>query len=107
MHGAVSLLAVDLFTGKVALERRNVESLRKQIKLLQTKILDQVRSITIPLSLSHAGVQRKMMGGVNAARENDAMIKKQIRILENRLDKVRYAFIITCVHMVVHPVRHA
>lgn len=28
------------------------------------------------------------MGGVNAAKENQAMINKQIRILENRLDKV-------------------
>ena len=29
------------------------------------------------------------MGGVNAAKENQAMVNKQIRILENRLDKVR------------------
>lgn len=35
--------------------------------------------------------QRKKMGGVNAAKENQRMIGKQIRILENRLDKVRVA----------------
>ena len=28
------------------------------------------------------------MGGVNAAKENQIMISKQIRILENRLEKV-------------------
>jgi|AntAceMinimDraft_12_1070368.scaffolds.fasta_scaffold155351_1 hypothetical protein len=32
--------------------------------------------------------QRKKMGGVNAARENNQQIQKQIKILENRLDKV-------------------
>ena len=31
--------------------------------------------------------QRKSMGGVNASKENYNMIQKQIRILENRLDK--------------------
>ena len=31
--------------------------------------------------------QRKTMGGVNAPRENYMMVQKQIRILENRLDK--------------------
>jgi len=36
--------------------------------------------------------QRKIMGGVNAARENQAMIQKQIRILENRLDKALVKF---------------
>jgi len=36
--------------------------------------------------------QRKHMGGVNAARENQHMIQKQIRILENRLDKALVKF---------------
>lgn len=36
--------------------------------------------------------QRKKMGGVNAAKENNAQISKQIKILENRLDKVRAVF---------------
>merc|ERR1712227_996865 len=36
--------------------------------------------------------QRKVMGGVHAARENQQMISKQIRILENRLDKALVKF---------------
>lgn len=36
--------------------------------------------------------QRKSMGGVNAARENQAMVQKQIRILENRLDQALVKF---------------
>ena len=31
--------------------------------------------------------QRSQMGGINATKENQANIQKQIRILENRLDK--------------------
>ena len=31
--------------------------------------------------------QRQKMGGVNASRENNQIISKQIRVLENRLDK--------------------
>jgi len=31
--------------------------------------------------------QRKKMGGVNAARENNVQVQKQIRVLENRLEK--------------------
>ena len=50
--------------------------INKQIKLMQEKIL----------------IQRKKMGGVNAARENQLMVQKQIRILENRLDKALVKF---------------
>ena len=32
------------------------------------------------------------MGGVNAARDNQRMIQKQVRILENRLDKALIKF---------------
>ena len=32
------------------------------------------------------------MGGVNAARENQAMVQKQIKILENRLDQALVKF---------------
>ena len=35
---------------------------------------------------------RQRMGGVNAARENQMMVHKQIRILENRLDKALVKF---------------
>lgn len=33
-------------------------------------------------------LQRRQMGGVNKAKEDQHIIQKQIRILENRLDKV-------------------
>jgi uncharacterized coiled-coil DUF342 family protein len=33
--------------------------------------------------------QRAQLGGVNAAAQNSEAIHKQIRVLENRLDKVR------------------
>ncbi len=66
----------DLYTQKIEVENRNVKAMDEQIQLLKQKIL----------------YQRKHMGGVNAARENQAMIQKQIRILENRLDKALVKF---------------
>ncbi len=48
----------------------------KQIKALNGKILEQ----------------RQRMGGINSSKENNAMITKQIRILENRLDKALVKF---------------
>jgi hypothetical protein len=35
---------------------------------------------------------RRQMGGVNAAKESQQMVQKQIRILENRLDKALVKF---------------
>ena len=61
----------DLFTRKIELEKRRVAELDKQIARMQVRIMEQ----------------RKKMGGVNAARENNQQIQKQIKILENRLDK--------------------
>merc|ERR1740138_524299 len=66
----------DTYTQKIEVENRNVRALDEQIQLLKQKIL----------------YQRKHMGGVNAARENQHMIQKQIRILENRLDKALVKF---------------
>jgi DNA repair exonuclease SbcCD ATPase subunit len=36
--------------------------------------------------------KRKILGGINAAQENYAQIQKQIKILENRLDKANQKF---------------
>lgn len=36
--------------------------------------------------------QKQRMGGVNASKENDALIAKQTHILENRLDKTLVKF---------------
>ena len=65
-----------MYTQKIAVQERNISDLEKQTKLMQEKIL----------------LQRKRMGGVNAAKENQQMVNKQIRILENRLDKALVKF---------------
>merc|ERR1712167_520506 len=66
----------DLYTQKIETEKKKVKVMAEQIQLLKQKIL----------------YQRKHMGGVNAGRENQQMIQKQIRILENRLDKALVKF---------------
>lgn len=66
----------DAYTQKIEIEARNIKMLEDQIQLLKQKVLHQ----------------RKHMGGVNAAKENQQMINKQIRILENRLDKALIKF---------------
>lgn len=57
-------------------QQRKIGDLEEKIKLAQMKVLQQ----------------KQKMGGVNASKENDAMIAKQIRILENRLDKTLIKF---------------
>ena len=52
-------------------------------------VLFDRRTAAEPLTHSYMRAQRRDMGGVNAAKENQVMINKQIRILENRLEKVR------------------
>lgn len=66
----------DLYTRKIEMERRRVDELNKQIESMQRHILDS----------------RREMGGVNASRENNSSVAKQIRILENRLDKALVKF---------------
>jgi len=61
----------DMYTRKIELEKRRIEELDKQMDMMQKKIWDQ----------------RQKMGGINASRENNQAIAKQIQILENRLDK--------------------
>ena len=66
----------DLYTRKIELERRRIAELDRQSGIMQAKILEQ----------------RKQLGGVNAARENNSQVAKQIKILENRLDKAIVKF---------------
>jgi coiled-coil domain-containing protein 63/114 len=61
----------DKMSNSVDFERRNIQTMEEQIHIMKQKVLQQ----------------RKSMGGVNASKENHHMIQKQIRILENRLDK--------------------
>jgi len=67
---------IEEYSELVAAEKRTMKVTTEQITLMKQKI-------------QHT---RKSMGGVNAARENQAMIQKQIRILENRLDKALVKF---------------
>lgn len=61
----------ETYANSIAFEQKNVQLLEDQIQVVKQKILQQ----------------RRAMGGVNASKENQFMIEKQIRILENRLDK--------------------
>ncbi|ETV70674.1 hypothetical protein H257_13782 [Aphanomyces astaci] len=62
---------IDTFVKKIAAETKHSDTLGQQITIMKHKVLHQ----------------KKHMGGVNAAKENHHMVNKQIRILENRLDK--------------------
>jgi len=66
----------DMYTRKIEVEKRRIEDLDKQITKMQATIL----------------LQRSHMGGINASRENNQQVQKQIRILENRLDKALVKF---------------
>ena len=66
----------DTYTRKIEMEKRRISELDKQIAAMEQNIL----------------TQRKKMGGVNAAKENHAQISKQIKILENRLEKALQKF---------------
>lgn len=58
------------------MQQRKIGELEEQMKIAQMKVLEQ----------------KQKMGGVNASKENDATIAKQIHILENRLDKTLVKF---------------
>jgi hypothetical protein len=53
-----------------------VAELEEQVNAAQMKVLEQ----------------KQKMGGVNASKENDAILSKQTQILENRLDKTLVKF---------------
>jgi len=53
-----------------------VAELEEQINTAQMKVLEQ----------------KQKMGGVNASKENDAILAKQTQLLENRLDKTLVKF---------------
>lgn len=67
---------IEQYTELVAQEKRTMTVTTEQVALMKQKILHT----------------RKTMGGVNVARENQAMIQKQVRILENRLEKALVKF---------------
>ena len=59
------------YVKRIESERQKIEELDRSIAKYQERILEQ----------------KSRMGGVNAAQVNNALIQKQIRVLENRLDK--------------------
>ena len=66
----------DKYANAIEFEKHNIITMEEQTLIMRQKLLHQ----------------RKSMGGVNAAKENYHMIQKQIRILENRLDKALLKF---------------
>jgi len=58
------------------MEKRRLEELEKQSKIMHVKTLEN----------------QQTRGGVNAVKESDRAIHKQIRVLENRLDKALVKF---------------
>ena len=62
----------DLYTRKIETEKRRVADLDKQIAEMNQRIMEQ----------------RRQMGGVNAARENNQQTQRQIKILENNLTNI-------------------
>lgn len=66
----------DKYANAIDFERKNISIMEEQVAILKQKILHQ----------------RRAMGGVNASKDNHFMIQKQIRILENRLEKALVKF---------------
>lgn len=66
----------DRYANSIDFERKNIQTMEEQIQIMKQKVLSQ----------------RKAMGGVNASKDNHFMIQKQIRILENRLEKALVKF---------------
>ena len=61
----------DMFTRKIEIEKRKIDDLQEKIDTLLAKSSDQ----------------RKKMGGINAARENQIAVNKRLKVLENKLDQ--------------------
>ena len=68
--------AGDKYANAIEFERKNIMTMEEQIQVMRQKVLHQ----------------RRAMGGINASKENHQMIQKQIRILENRLEKALVKF---------------
>mmetsp|Transcript_14819 Transcript_14819/g.29726 ORF Transcript_14819/g.29726 Transcript_14819/m.29726 type:complete len:541 (-) Transcript_14819:80-1702(-) len=66
----------ERYTRKIDVEKRRLEELEKQSKIMHVKTLEH----------------QEKRGGVNAVKESDRSVQKQIRVLENRLDKALVKF---------------
>ena len=82
LSSSSSKLALDLpevLRQKIKHEQEREEELNRQIEMYQLKIEEQRG-------------ERKKLGGINAAQENQKQLAKQVKILENRLDKANQKF---------------
>lgn len=70
------MLWIQHVYASIFISQKKIGDLEEQIRKAQIRVLEQ----------------KKKMGGVNASKENDAMIGKQIRTLESRLDKALVRF---------------
>ena len=66
----------DLYTRKIEMERRRVEELEQHLAISDARIIEQKRA----------------MGGADAAKEGDAQLSKQMKVLELKLDKALTQF---------------
>jgi phage-related minor tail protein len=59
------------------------------LRLVSLRRSSRLQELDKQMEIMHKKIweQRQKMGGVNASRENNQAIAKQIQILENRLDK--------------------
>ena len=69
-------LEIERYRRSIESERSNISNIERQMASLREKIWHQ----------------RKMMGGTNAAAENQRNVEKQVKILENRLDQALVKF---------------
>jgi len=66
----------DMYARKIEVEKRRIEQQDNEIAKMKDTIFDQ----------------RKEMGGINASHDKNEQVTKQIRTLENRLDKALVKF---------------
>jgi predicted RNase H-like nuclease (RuvC/YqgF family) len=70
----------------LSLYQLHTENLQRKIKQIQSEITElDKESSKLGQEID---IHRAKLGGVNAAQQNNAAIDKQIRVLENRLEKV-------------------
>ncbi|KAF4323661.1 hypothetical protein BBO99_00002220 [Phytophthora kernoviae] len=92
MKAELTLAERHINEGAVAQQQEQINRLQDQIENYNRKNVGEAKkldTLTQQIQVMRHKVlhQKKHMGGVNAARENQQMVSKQIRILENRLDK--------------------
>jgi coiled-coil domain-containing protein 63/114 len=78
---------VDLYNRKIDLEKRRAE----EVSLNPSKLTQQLDKQTKILNIRVLEYQQQR-GGVNAARQSEQQIQRQIKVLENRLDKALVKF---------------